>query len=184
MTRPDQSDDDTWWFELTQEERDSIDATARRSILGLDAYPYWDQPLCAEMLSWSHLDNEVTAAYGAWLERLKRRAEAHGREWTRAEFLRQSHGKPYVFGGQHRDSHHRLGAANRQRATTAAKATAAAARAVLEQRRDELSARDKLLLQARADDSNATLRQLAERLGMTKSSYSSGLRRALRTGKD
>lgn len=99
-----------------------------------------------------------------------------------AQWAAKLNGKPYMFSGRRADPD-QLGMANRRRATTAAKTKSAAAREALAQHRENLSPRDLQILQARADDPAATLRELGARLGMTKSSYSSGLRRALRTTK-
>ncbi|MBE7196151.1 MAG: hypothetical protein INR66_27210, partial [Gordonia polyisoprenivorans] len=58
--------------------------------LELPRFPFWDERLVAEVLSWTLLDQELTTAYVDWLAKLHRRTVASGREWTRAEFLRQS----------------------------------------------------------------------------------------------
>ena len=83
------------WESLTQEARDSLDRSARRSILdGLVGYPWWDHRLCAELLMWTTLEADVLEAHSAWLSKLKNRAERAGHDWTRDEFLRQCRLRP------------------------------------------------------------------------------------------
>lgn len=80
-----------WWFDLDQGSRDELDRIARRSILdGLPGYPFWDHQLCADVVAWQQLENEVTAAHCAWLEGVHHRAIARGRPWDHHELLRQS----------------------------------------------------------------------------------------------
>ncbi|AZZ82568.1 hypothetical protein C5O27_17155 [Gordonia alkanivorans] len=78
-----------FWFNLTQEERDKLDASARRSLLELSGYPYWSLELCAELAAWVELEAEVLNAYTDWLEACEARAHRAGRRWDRAELLRQ-----------------------------------------------------------------------------------------------
>lgn len=91
MTYLDRQDDPRFefWFQLSDEERDKLNRSARRSPLELPRYPYWDHALCAELLYWADLEVDLLTDYNDWLKRLMHRAERQGREWNRQEFLRQ-----------------------------------------------------------------------------------------------
>ncbi|MGV9827004.1 hypothetical protein [Gordonia sp. NPDC003429] len=78
-----------FWFDLPQEQRDSLDQLAHESILELPRWPFWSPEICAELLGWQRLEIDVLNAHNKWLERLKARAERRGRTWDRTEFLRQ-----------------------------------------------------------------------------------------------
>lgn len=87
MSTPDQH---AWWWELSQEQRDRMDAMARKSILKLDGYPYSSAEVAAELLSWMTLAAEVAEMHVEWLTRTKRKFERRGVPWTTANLKRHS----------------------------------------------------------------------------------------------
>lgn len=82
------------WLDVPEDDRDKLNRSAQRSPLnngnGLSGYPYWSYELSAELVAWINLETEIIEAYNDWLETLERRAHRAGRDWDRAEFLRQA----------------------------------------------------------------------------------------------
>ncbi|WP_158241009.1 hypothetical protein [Mycolicibacterium goodii] len=79
-----------WWWDLPQEQRDKMDAIARRSILRLDCYPYGNAEVAAELLAWVNLEAEVAEMHVEWLTRTRRKFERRGVPWTTENLERYS----------------------------------------------------------------------------------------------
>lgn len=76
------TDFDAWWADVPQASRDNLDRAAARCPLELPRYPYWDAAICAEIVAWGELENDILRAHSAWLSRTKAHFEARGIEWT------------------------------------------------------------------------------------------------------
>lgn len=82
---------DAWWQSQPAETREMLDSAARSSLIdGLPRYPYWAPEICAELLAWSQLENEVAGMYTEWLLDTRAKFDAHGWPWTTAELARRS----------------------------------------------------------------------------------------------
>lgn len=71
-----------WWWDLPRDQRDKMDAMARKSILNLEGYPYSSAEVAAELLAWTTLGAEVAEMHVEWLTRTKRKFERRGVPWT------------------------------------------------------------------------------------------------------
>ncbi|MEH3141175.1 MAG: hypothetical protein PGN37_13540 [Mycobacterium kyogaense] len=80
-----------WWESLPAERRDSLNRIAQGSILALDAYPWSNVELMAELNAWQELETDVLTAHIDWLTRTKHRFESRGIPWTTDQLLRRAH---------------------------------------------------------------------------------------------
>lgn len=78
------------WFDgLTTEQRERLDAAARRCPLSLPCMPM-DHLILEEVLAWQAIEIDVLDAHSDWLTRTKNLFERRGVEWTTGNLARYS----------------------------------------------------------------------------------------------
>ena len=74
---------------LTPEDRERLDAAARRCPLSLPKMPM-DVSVLRAVLAWQALEVDILEAHADWLARTKAKLERRGVEWTTGNLARYS----------------------------------------------------------------------------------------------